>query len=77
MQLRTGWVRIGICLFLAMLWAAAPANGQEPTGVISGTIIDTSGAVIPNVVVTIGAARSATSNNVGLYSADSLLPGQI
>jgi len=64
-----------------LLWAAVFALAQEPTGIISGTITDASGAVVLDVPITItnrgtGAARSAVSNAEGLYSAPSLLPGE-
>lgn len=38
---------------LALLPAAVPAAAQTNTGQISGTIKDTSGAVLPGVAVTI------------------------
>jgi hypothetical protein len=54
---------------------------QAPTGVISGTVTDQSGAVIPNATVTItekatSTVRSLTTNNAGLYSAPALLAGE-
>lgn len=60
---------------------ALALRAQAPTGVISGTVIDQSGAVIPSATVTItekttGTIRSLTTNNEGLYSAPSLLAGQ-
>jgi len=54
---------------------------QAPTGVISGTVTDQSGAVIPSATVTItekgtSTVRSLTTNNAGLYSAPALLAGE-
>ncbi|HLG98604.1 MAG TPA: carboxypeptidase regulatory-like domain-containing protein [Bryobacteraceae bacterium] len=54
--------------------------GQAPTGSVSGTVKDQSGAVIVGVTVTItnkatAATRNLTSNTEGLYSAPALLPG--
>ena len=65
-----------VCVLLA---AAVSTRGQEPTGIISGAITDSSGAVVPNVTITItnkatGAARIATANAEGLYSAAALFP---
>ena len=40
-------------IICAFLWGAVAVVGQEPTGTIAGTITDTSGAVIPNAVVTV------------------------
>lgn len=60
-------VRVGV-------WA------QAPTGTISGTITDASGAAIPNAGISItdkstGAARSAVTTAEGLFSAPSLFAG--
>jgi hypothetical protein len=57
------------------------ACAQAPTGVISGTVVDQSGAVMGNATVTItekatGTVRSLTTNNEGLYSAPALLAGE-
>src|SRR5689334_11267951 len=54
---------------------------QAPTGVISGTVTDQSGAVIPSATVTVtekatGTVRTMTTNNAGLYSAPALLAGE-
>ncbi len=64
-----------------LLWATFSAPAQEPTGIISGTVTDTSGAVVPDVTITItnkatGAARTTAANAEGLYSAPALLPGE-
>lgn len=52
----------------------------QPTGTISGTVADESGAVIPNVTVTItnkatGVARTVTTNAEGYFSAVALPAG--
>jgi hypothetical protein len=65
-----------VCVLLA---ATVSTRAQEPTGTISGTITDTSGAVVPNATVTItnkatGAARTGAANAEGLYSAAALFP---
>jgi Carboxypeptidase regulatory-like domain len=57
------------------------AYGQEPTGVISGTITDSSGAIVQGVTITItnkatGNSRAAITNSDGLYTVPALLPGQ-
>src|SRR5580692_1230840 len=69
---------VSACL---LLWATVSAPAQEPTGIISGTITDASGAVVPDATITItnkgtGAARTAVTNAEGLYSAPALLPGE-
>jgi len=67
------------CL-LACALLSAIAFGQVPTGSISGTVTDSTGALVPNATVTIinratGIARAQTANQNGLYSAPSLAPG--
>lgn len=64
-------------LFLA---SALAVFAQAPTGVISGTLTDQSGAAIPNATVTVtekatATVRTLTTNNAGLYSAAALLAG--
>jgi hypothetical protein len=56
------------------------AIGQPSTGLISGTVTDATGAVVPNAPVTItnkatGVARTTTTNVEGLYSAPALVAG--
>jgi hypothetical protein len=53
---------------------------QAPTGTITGTVTDESGAPIPNVSITItekttGVSRMVTTNSSGLYSAPALPVG--
>ncbi len=71
-----------VCLFVVL--AAATFNmafGQGgATGSIQGTVTDTSGAVMPNVKVTVtntatNGAFNTQSNSAGDYSAPSLSPG--
>jgi len=52
----------------------------QPTGTITGTVADESGAVVPNATITIankatGVVRSATTNAEGFFSAPSLPAG--
>jgi len=69
-----------IAVLVCALALAAPALAQSTAanGTIEGTILDTSGGVLPGVTVTItsvdtGAERSVTTNEKGLYRAP-LLP---
>src|SRR5262249_25331571 len=65
--------------FLALLLIVAPvssalAQSQAANGAMEGTIVDTSGGVLPGVTVTItnletGAERSVVTNENGLYRA--------
>src|ERR1700733_15814630 len=63
-----------------MLSTAAQLFGQLETGKISGTVRDTSGAVIPDATVTVksvatGVERSVQSGSIGQYLIPALTPG--
>jgi hypothetical protein len=67
-------------LLLALTSFCATLSAQAPTGSINGTVIDASGAVVPNATVTVtdkatASARTLTTNAEGLYSAPSLPAG--
>src|SRR3984885_11527341 len=56
------------------------AQVTNATGTIQGTITDSSGAAVPNAIITItqpstGLTKALTSNGSGYYSAGSLVPG--
>ena len=69
-------------MFCVLFVALTPTVfAQAPTGVISGTVTDQSGAVVPNATVTVtekatGTVRTMTANNAGLYSAPALFAGE-
>jgi Carboxypeptidase regulatory-like domain len=65
----------GVILLVSSVCCVA----QIPTGSISGTVSDPTGAAIPGAAITLtndatGARRSAVSNDSGLYSLPSLSP---
>ena len=66
---------------MTLLLLAQPLGAQNTnTGEVKGIVTDPSGAVIPNVAVTItnvqtGVRTTTTSNGSGLYDIPSLLPG--
>jgi hypothetical protein len=70
-------------LFVALVVnfaGANPAYAQVAGATLTGTVTDTSGAVVPNVQVAItdtatGVTRTVTSNGAGLYIAPNLQPG--
>src|SRR5438309_1129498 len=70
---------ISASILLALLCSML-AFAQAPTGTISGTVTDESGAVIPNATVTItdkatGFTRSPKVTAEGLFSASALSAG--
>jgi Carboxypeptidase regulatory-like domain len=67
-------------LMLLALLAGLAAFAQAPTGIITGTITDESGAIIPNATISItnkdtSFARTVTANAEGLFSAPALVAG--
>ena len=57
------------------------ASAQVAGATLTGTVTDSSGAIVPNANVSIknkatGEARSVTSDAAGVYSAPNLLPGE-
>jgi hypothetical protein len=67
-----------LTFILVVLCAALCA--QTPSGIITGTVTDASGAVVPNAKVTItnqatGVNRAVLANAEGLFSAPALPPG--
>src|SRR5437016_525306 len=72
---------VSLAVFLAaILLLTNSANAQVAGAMLTGTVTDTSGAVIPKAQVTItdvatGVARRITADTAGLYSAPNLLPG--
>src|SRR5262249_12558430 len=66
-------------LFLCLLLSSS-VFGQVAGGSVSGTVTDTSGAVIPNAQVTVlntatGITRTLATNDSGFYNAPNLMPG--
>lgn len=63
-----------------LVMAAAPLLAQTETGQITGTVLDPSGAVVPNAKVTLtgvatGVKRTSATNSAGIYLFPSLVPG--
>src|SRR5580704_15876365 len=69
------------CLFVCLfLFTAAVTLGQVSTGTISGTVKDSSGAVLPGAKVVVqnedtGISRTLDADENGHYSVPSLNPG--
>jgi len=75
----------GTSRLMWLAWALAawsfPLAAQAPTGIITGTVTDETGAVIPNAKVTItnkatDFVRTALANAEGFYSAPALPAGE-
>ena len=70
-----------ISLVFALVLTGTTAFGQTPTGVISGTVTDESGAVIANAAITItnkttSMVRKINANAAGIFSASVLDSGE-
>ena len=68
-----------VLVFLALAFASA-AFAQVDTATITGRVMDGTGAVVPNVQVTVVSTTTnfrfeAVTNNEGLFRIQSLLPG--
>ena len=73
-------VLVMVIALSAMFLASTAAHAQVLYGSITGTVTDKTGAVIPNVSVTItnqstGAVRTEKANGVGTYTFLDVLPG--
>lgn len=81
--MRTSCVRTPFCALLFLAWifgCTLDIDAQVTGATISGTVTDSTGRVLPNVVVSIsnvdtGVSRELTTNEEGFYSAPNLLPG--
>jgi hypothetical protein len=64
-----------VCLF-----AATASFGQINNATLTGTVADTTGAVLPGVMITVtnnatGVTQNVLSNEAGVYNIQSLIPG--
>src|SRR5712672_2927025 len=78
MKKMSGVLTLVIVLTMNVFWTAQ-ANAQVSGATLSGTVMDSSGAVIPNAQVAItdvgtGVTRNVTSGSAGFYTAPNLLP---
>jgi hypothetical protein len=74
-------VKFGLLVFSALLFVAGSARAQSDRASITGTVRDTSGAVIAGVLVTASSVanslrESATTNEIGVYSLRDLPIGE-
>src|SRR5271169_4695395 len=74
--------RIEICTLLAalLLWAM-PAFGQLTAGSVAGTVVDSTGAAVPNASVELrntgtGVAATTTTNDSGIFTFPTMPVGQ-
>ena len=79
-EARANWLRIFCLAMVLTVLLSAPVRAQV-SGVISGTTVDTSGAVLPGVNVAVenletGATRAAVTDGLGRYSVLSLPIGR-
>src|SRR5438552_12332023 len=78
-SLKVGWISAA-CLALFLVSVSAHAQGGS-TGRITGSVTDSTGAVIGGATVSVmdpqrGFTRSLTSDEAGAYNAPELIPGR-
>src|SRR3982750_4389457 len=73
-----------VCLSISVLLMAASfpivSHAQNVTGSIQGSVLDSSGAAVPNAEITVansntGVVRTTTATADGVYNVPSLAPG--
>src|ERR1035441_10050194 len=70
---RSAWKLLNLCVaFAAMLLVLAPIAAGQDNATISGTVADSTGAVLPNAAISLinpatSQTRESTSNNDGFY----------
>src|SRR2546428_9990410 len=74
---RPGKLGVFVVLFAASAWTL---SAQQYYGTLTGTVTDSTGAVVPGAVITVtnlskGTATSATTNEAGIYRVAALTPG--
>jgi hypothetical protein len=72
---------VGLTLLAAVFLGVPAAGAQTVAGTIQGTVADSSGSVLPGVIIQIknldtGAARELTTNTQGFYAATFLPVGR-
>ncbi len=73
--------RAKLCAATALCLCVSAVHAQTITGSVNGTVVDSSGAVLPNATVVVrntatGVSTSATTNNSGQYNIRFLQIGQ-
>src|SRR5216684_3105761 len=71
------WILVAVAVSLT---ATGPAYAQAAGATLTGTVTDSSGAILSNAQVAMtdvatGVTRTVSSNSAGLYIAPNLLPG--
>jgi len=69
-----------LVMVLSAAFVASPSLAQVGGATLTGTVSDTSGAIVPNAEISIknvstGLIRTVTADSDGLYTAPNLLPG--
>ncbi|HUA16432.1 MAG TPA: carboxypeptidase regulatory-like domain-containing protein [Verrucomicrobiae bacterium] len=81
MSLQSAWGKAGLVACLAILVSLSSlCFGQQLTGTLTGTTMDTTGAVVANAKVTMtnqlnGDVRTTVSNSSGYFSITAIQPG--
>jgi outer membrane receptor protein involved in Fe transport len=71
---------LGLVFLMVALWGAAAVVAQAVFAAITGTVTDSSGAVLPGATVSVtnvetGVVKALSTNEAGVYNATNLIPG--
>src|SRR5262245_42145551 len=75
------FLAVGFLLSFVTVLAVVPAFGQGAVAEVNGNAVDSTGAVLPGVTITLteettGLVRSVVSNETGRFSVQALQPGR-
>ena len=81
-QIRISAIPAILAMVVCLAWAATPASAQTAgEGSLEGTVVDTTGAVVPHATITItnvatGVQTVRDSSSAGFFSISPVLPGK-